>query len=103
VGEAPDERTVANAKKNGIDISALRARQFSSSDFDVFDTIYVMDKSNLRDVLRLAKKDTHKSKVQLFLENDGEVPDPYYGSSADFEQVFQLVYRNCERLTGLKS
>jgi protein-tyrosine phosphatase len=50
VGEAPDKRTIANAKKNGIDLSALRARQFTVSDFDEFDSIYVMDKTNLKNV-----------------------------------------------------
>lgn len=100
VGEAPDHRTIANARKNGVDLSALRARQFSAKDFDDFDRIYVMDRSNLRNVLSLAKNDRHKSKVSLFLA-DAEVPDPYYGDETDFEQVFQLVYKNCERLAGI--
>ena len=105
IGEAPDKRTIANAKKNGVDLSALRARQFSSSDFDEFDKIYVMDKSNFKNVIALAKQDSHKNKVSLFLENnsDGllEVPDPYYGTEDDFENVFKLVHKHCERLAGI--
>src|SRR5262249_17041711 len=46
VGEAPDRRMIANARKNGVDLSALRARQLRSSDLDDFDAVYVMDKSN---------------------------------------------------------
>jgi protein-tyrosine phosphatase len=101
VGEAPDKRTIANAKKNGIDLSALRARQFTVSDFDEFDSIYVMDKTNLKNVLALAKNETLKQKVVLFLEAVNksdvvEVPDPYYGTEKNFEEVFQLLYKACE-------
>ena len=106
VGEAPDKRTVANAKKNGIDLSSLRARQFIVSDFDHFDKIYVMDNNNYENVVRLAKNESQKSKVSLFLDEDVEgtnveVPDPYYGTEKDFEYVFQLVYKKCERLIGM--
>lgn len=106
VGKAPDRRTIANAKKNGVDLSALRARQFSSSDFDAFDEILVMDKNNLKNVMSMAKNDAHKMKVRVFLEGNKfsdllEVPDPYYGTEEDFEKVFRLVYQNCERIAGL--
>ena len=103
VNEAPDHRTIANAKKNGVDLSSLRARQFHESDFENFDHIYVMDKSNLRNVLTLAKKNEHKQKVSLLLDTlhpgkNQEVPDPYYGSEKHFEEVFQLVYKACDKL-----
>jgi protein-tyrosine phosphatase len=81
IGEAPDKRTIANAKKNGVDLSFLRARQFHENDFDNFDKIFVMDKSNFTNVIALAKNETHKNKVSLFLNTafpntDMEVPDP---------------------------
>jgi protein-tyrosine phosphatase len=103
VGEAPDRRTIANAKKNGVDLSKLRARQFSPSDFDEFDRIWVMDMNNLKNVLQHARTDDHKKKVDLFLNvlhpnSNSEVPDPYYGDESDFEHVFQLVYKACEEL-----
>jgi protein-tyrosine phosphatase len=103
VDEAPDPRTIANAKKNGVDLSQLRARQFQAGDFDKFDRIYVMDKNNLRNVLSLAKTQQQKEKVSLFLETlhpgkNLEVPDPYYGTEHHFEEVFQLVYKACDNL-----
>ncbi len=103
IGEAPDKRTITNAKKNGVDLSALRARQFKASDLDIFDHIYVMDQNNLKNVLALAKDHHQKSKVCLFLnsvypDKDLEVPDPYYGTEKDFEDVFQMVYKACELL-----
>lgn len=105
IGEAPDKRTIANARKNGVDLSLLRARQFQSADLDIFDMVYVMDKSNLKNVLALAKNDTHKKKIKLFLnavyeDTEAEVPDPYYGSEREFEAVFQLVYKACETLAS---
>lgn len=103
VGEAPDRRTVANAKKNGVDLSALRARQFKAEDFRHFDKIYVMDKSNLSNVTALAKTEDDLKKVDLLLNvskpnSDNEVPDPYYGGEEGFENVFQLVWEACEKL-----
>lgn len=103
IGEAPDARTITNAKKNGVDLSKLRARQFKTSDFEAFDHIYVMDQNNLRNVLSQAKTDADRKKVDLFLNTlypnkNLEVPDPYYGSEKHFEEVFQLVYKTCDNL-----
>ena len=102
-GEKPDTRTVLNAKKHGIDLSLLRARQFSKKDFDNFDAIYVMDKSNMTNVLALAKNKEHAQKVELFLNSlfpgqNMEVPDPYFGGEEGFEEVFNLIYSTCEKL-----
>lgn len=103
VGEQPDKRTIANAKKHQIDLSPLRARQFNKTDFEEFDKIYVMDKSNLKNVLALASTDEHKQKVDLFLNElyllqNKDVPDPYYGGEQSFEDVFQMVYKTCEKV-----
>lgn len=103
IGEAPDQRTIANALKHNIDLSPLRARQFIQEDFDVFDKIYVMDKSNYKNVLSLARHDADKQKVDLFLNilhpnQNMEVPDPYFGGEAGFENVFNLVWDASEKL-----
>ena len=103
VDEAPDPRTIKNAKKNGIDLSVLRARQFTSEDFEKFDKIYVMDKSNLQNVMRLRQNNSDKHKVDLFLNishpgKNYEVPDPWYGGEEGFEDVFKLIYKTCEDL-----
>ena len=95
-GEAPDLRAQAKMIEKGVDISDLRSRPFRASDFDEFDEIYVMDKSNMNNVLHLAKNDSHRDKVKLFLSLGNtaqeEVPDPYYGSSDGFELVYQLLH-----------
>jgi protein-tyrosine phosphatase len=103
INEAPDHRTIANAKKNGVDISKLRARKFTPEDFDAFDKIYVMDESNYGNVLALAQNTEHKNKVDYLLnvlhpQQNKHVPDPYYGTEKDFEAVFQLVYKACQKI-----
>lgn len=102
VGDAPDKRTQSNALNHGIDLSKLRGRQFQTKDFDTFDTIYVMDKSNRTNVLNLAKTENDRQKVKLILSEidgkDNEVPDPYYGGPEGFENVFQLLNSACSNI-----
>lgn len=105
IGETPDTRSVANARRHLVDISALRARQFVVDDFDAFDEIFVMDAENLGNVLRLAQNETHRSKTDLLLNqawpgSNRAVPDPYYGGEEGFEHVFQLVNEACEAIAG---
>lgn len=95
-GEAPDSRMIQTALNRGINIQNLRSRQFKSADFEDFDLIYVMDKSNLKNVLDLAKNPAQANKVKLILEeiapnSKAEVPDPYFGGQAGFEHVFDLL------------
>ena len=100
-GELPDKRSVATAKNNGLDITNQRARQFKITDFDVFDYIYVMDNSNYKDVIALAPNDAAKSKVKLILNElfpnkNVDVPDPYYGGTDGFENVYKMLDQACE-------
>jgi protein-tyrosine phosphatase len=109
INEHPDHRSVKNAKKNGVDISKLKARKFTKSDFDAFDKIFVMDDSNYKNVISITDNALHHKKVdfllnQLFPDKNLPVPDPYYGNEKDFEEVFQLIYKACDRFTdNLKS
>ncbi len=101
IGHSPDERSVAIAEKNSIDITSQRGRQFSVEDFDNFDQIYVMDMSNYRDVLALARNEEDKSKVSLILNEifpgeNVEVPDPYHGGEDGFHRVYTMLSEACE-------
>lgn len=99
IGNPPDQRSIDVAAKYGIDISNQRCRKFSKVDFDNFDFIYVMDKSNYQDVINQANNEFQKKKVKLILleSNTGttEVPDPYYGGEQGFENVYQLIEEAC--------
>ena len=103
IGSKPDPRAIDIAKKNNIDISSLRARKFECSDFINFDKIYVMDKNNYYDIIDLAENKDQTSKVILItdvLDSDSFVPDPYYGDLADFEKVFNLLEKICQKIAN---
>jgi protein-tyrosine phosphatase len=96
IGEGPDRRSTAVAKKYGIDISGQCCRQFSVNDFDEYDRIYVMDRMNLKDVSALARSDEDLKKVRLLLDND-IVPDPYYDDT-QFDPVFKMIEKRCKQI-----
>ncbi len=94
IGEGPDRRSVRVARNYGIDISKQVCRVFTSADFDEFDHILVMDRSNLSNVLNMARNQHDKTKVNLLLGAD-VVPDPYYDDSL-FDSVFKLIEQGCK-------
>ncbi|HBU77345.1 MAG TPA: protein-tyrosine-phosphatase, partial [Muricauda sp.] len=98
----PDKRSVAVAKKHGLNINHQKCRKFSKADFSEFDHIYVMDRSNYSDVASLAANQEQASKVKLLLSEVElgikEVPDPYYGGDNGFENVYQMIDRACEEI-----
>lgn len=100
VGNKPDRRSIAVAKKYGLDISQLKGRQFDVRDFDAFDHIFVMDESNYSNVISLARNDKDVKKVKLILNEvypnqNYSVPDPYYGGDAGFDNVYKMLDEAC--------
>lgn len=99
-GEAPDPRSIAVAARNGIDISAQRARQVVKADFSRFEHILAMDSSNLTNLRKLSPAEA-PARLRLFLEAEGmDVPDLYYGGPAGFETVFRMVMKGAEDLAA---
>jgi protein-tyrosine phosphatase len=100
IGKQPDSRSIATAKKNGLDITNQRGRQFSSRDFEEFDYIFAMDNSNYDDIISLAKNEQQKEKVDLILNHlfpgdNVDVPDPYYGLQNGFDMVYEMLDETC--------
>ena len=103
IGHFPDERSVAVAKKNKLDISRQKGRQFTTSDFEAFDYIYVMDNSNFNDVVKLSKNQYQKNKVQLILNEifpneNVDVPDPYFGLPNGFNTIYKMLDEACDEI-----
>jgi protein-tyrosine phosphatase len=103
-GELPDPRTRTHAATYGL-VLTHRARTLSKHDFEVFDALYVMDRQNLTEVRALAPTAELRAKVELLRTydpepGDGQVPDPYYGTLADFEVVYQILKRATAGLLG---
>lgn len=100
IGEHPDRRAIATCDRNGLDIRHQRARHFQRADFNDFDLILTMDRSNYQDVIRMAGTQDHINKVQLMTAfgNSGyvDVPDPYFDGS--FDTVFILLQYLCNAL-----
>jgi protein-tyrosine phosphatase len=96
VGEAPCQTSKDIALKNGLDISNLRARHFTVSDFDKFDHIYIMDKYNWELIKRKARNDADLKKVdfilnEIFPGENMEVPDSYQKGKNAAELVFKML------------
>ena len=82
---------INKAKEHGFDLNSLRARQFNSDDFEKFDLIITMDKDNYKNVLNKSQNPEYLKKVKLFLSNEMNVPDPYFGNEDSFEEVFKII------------
>ena len=102
-GDPPDSRAQAVAGKRGIDLSSFRARLFSVSDFDEFDYIYAMDSSHYQKIMRLARNDADRSKVDYMLNmlypgENMDVQDPWYHGMKAFEDVYVQLDQACDRV-----
>lgn len=95
IGEPPDRRMTAAAADVGLRLEGT-ARQVTPKDFDAYDLLLVMDRSNLTDVMALAPDEASKAKVKLFRSYDAaadsdEVPDPYFGGAEGFTRVVEIA------------
>jgi protein-tyrosine phosphatase len=105
VGHPPDARATEAAAAQGITLAGT-ARQVTPDDFERFDLLVAMDRTNQRDLEALAPDDAARAKVRLLREfdpqavaaGDLEVPDPYYGGEDGFADVVAMVQRACAGL-----
>lgn len=101
IGHPPDERATETAKQRGYDLSPLRARQVQPDDFYSFDLILAMDRSNLRNLKKVAPADA-TAQIELFLpygnSSTQEVPDPYFGGKDGFTHVLDLIENASENI-----
>lgn len=93
-GEPPDQRATAAALKRGYDLRMQRARAVADEDFEQFDLILAMDQSNLDNLLARAPANA-RARIGLLMDYapdwPREVPDPYFGGEAGFEQVLDML------------
>jgi protein-tyrosine phosphatase len=103
VGEPPDVRMRRTAAQQGWEYDG-RARRFEPEDFERFDLIIAMDRSNRDDLLALASSRDKRAKVHLLRSFDPEsvpdagVPDPYHGGREGFERTYRIVERSVRGL-----
>lgn len=102
VGERPDSRAEMIANQHGVELVST-ARQVTPDDLLRFDYVIAMDRENLRNLERMASTVGSEAEVCLLRQFDDsgtgdEVPDPYYGGTSGFENVYQMVHRSCGAL-----
>jgi protein-tyrosine phosphatase len=106
VGDPPDHRSQAEARRRGLNLSALRGRAVTAADFERFDLLLAMDHENAAALRALAADDAGRAKVHLLRAfdpaglpgGDLEVPDPYYDGPDGFARVFDIVDAACRGL-----
>jgi protein-tyrosine phosphatase len=106
VGEGADPRAAATLAGRGYRADGHRARQFAADWFTRHDLVIAMDRSNVSALRRLAPDEGARAKIRLLREYDAvavrdgtlEVPDPYYGGPAGFDDVLDIVERACQGL-----
>lgn len=96
IGENPDPRAIATARRHGVDISAARGRQLSEEDFTRFTHIFAMDKANMAGIKAREPRHATASTAMLLDLVSGQqgqpVPDPYYGDEEGFEACWQTIH-----------
>lgn len=105
IGNPPDGRMTKAAQQRGIPMKG-RARQVKPADFEEFDWIFAMDRSNHEDLLALRQRCPNpRARLVLFCDfcgerDEREVPDPYYGGPEGFEKVLDLLEEGCSAFLG---
>ncbi len=95
VGEPPDSRAQEAARRRGIDLSGLRGRAATRDDIVRFDYVLAMDAENHEALLEICPAE-HRHKIRLLLDfapqrPEREVPDPYFGGTAGFDRVLDMI------------
>lgn len=95
VGDSPHPESVAAGARAGLEITG-RARKFNPVDFDRYDMILVMDKSNLADLVDMSPSKEAQAKIRLFRTFDpqtdqDEVPDPWGGPAEGYDETIRIV------------
>jgi len=99
IGESADRRSIQIAQQNDITINH-RGRQFSEEDFENFDYIVAMDRSNYEHI-RAMQNNAVNVDYRLILMRDfdeqkdePDVPDPYWSGADGFQEVFNILDRS---------
>lgn len=95
IGSPPDDRAIAIARANGVDIAQFRGRQLGADDFYRFSHIFALDTANLAGIKAIAPRDALAETALLMDVVEGRegtpVKDPYYGDESDFADVWDEV------------
>jgi protein-tyrosine phosphatase len=103
LGSSPDERMQRAASEVGLDLDG-EAQLADAPGLRAADLVLAMDRSNFRDLQRLAEEEGIDTPIRLFREFDPEadgdldVPDPYYGGAEGFARVVAMCQRTAAHI-----
>lgn len=80
-------------RAHGVPFERHAARQVTMEDYGRFDSIYVMDESNMRRIMSIFGADP-EGKVKMLLDRD--VADPWY--TGEFETTYGDIVEGCKRI-----
>jgi len=102
IGKPPDPRAIATARRHGVDIGGLRARQVTAEDFMAFDNVIALDRANLAELRRIMPGEPRALLSMLLDHCEGrfgeDVADPYFGADEGFETAWRDI---CAGVDGL--
>ena len=103
IGSAPHKYSQKVCRTKGVDISAQRARQFTSADFAKYDKIYAMADDVYDEIYRIGGRDADMTKVDFFLNelmpgSNASVPDPWYGEEDGYLPVYEMIEKACDAI-----
>jgi protein-tyrosine phosphatase len=99
-GDPADHRAMTALRRRGYPLEHV-ARQWQRTDFATADLVVALDDGHYRQLVRMAPDERERAKVRLLRSfdpaagDDLDVPDPYYGGAAGFEQVLDLAEAAC--------
>ena len=98
VGQRADARMREVAEKRGYKLLSM-ARQVEPDDFEEFDYIIAMDRSNYDDLMELCPAKQFQNRIHQFISftssQEPGVPDPYYLEQEGFSYVLDLIEEGC--------
>ncbi len=89
-GEAPCDNSIKVCKNHNVDISQLKASQFTKEDIASYDLVVALDDSNYNDLKSMGV--TKLVKLGSYGYDSVDVPDPYYFNGFEgFEKVYTMI------------
>lgn len=103
IGNPPDRRMQAAAAAVGLTVDGV-AQQVDDILLHEADVVFAMDTSNLRDLQDLVRRHGMDTPLHLFrafdplADSQPDVPDPYYGGQAGFDEVVEICRRTAREI-----
>jgi len=101
IGNGADHRSAQTARAHGLDLSSHCAQQITAAKVGQWDWFVAMDASNHADLIRMGVPEERLLLMRQFepdCDDVPDVPDPYYGGPDGFEDAYQMLCENADRL-----